>query len=95
MKWVHDNRWSLSASHRVSITKSNGTYDEFPAHEGLRDFDKSDRKFVAVSHAHPKKTPILQATDSKWWGWKKHYRKLELRFISSAPFTSRINIRKK
>jgi len=33
-------------------------------------FDRSDRKFVAVANAHPAKPPILQSTDSKWWGWK-------------------------
>jgi hypothetical protein len=70
MKWVHDNRWSLHASQRVSITKSGDSYDEFPICAGLDDFDKSDRKFVAVANAHPEKPPILQATDSKWWGWQ-------------------------
>ena len=71
MKWVHDNRWSLPDSQRVSITKSGDSYNEFPAHDGLADFDISDRKFVAVANAHPCKPPILQATDSKWWGWKE------------------------
>jgi hypothetical protein len=70
MKWVHDNRWSLPASQRVTVTKNGDSYDEFPVHGGLKDFDKSDRKFVAVANAHPDKPPILQATDSKWWGWK-------------------------
>lgn len=70
MKWVHDNRWSLPDSQRVSITKNSDSYDEFPTHEGLSDFDRSDRKFVAVANAHPRKPSILQATDSKWWGWK-------------------------
>lgn len=70
MKWVHDNRWSLHPSQRVCITNNDGSYDEFPVHEGLDQFDRSDRKFVAVSNAHPDKPPILQATDTKWWGWK-------------------------
>jgi hypothetical protein len=70
MKWVHDNRWSLHVSQRVSITRNNDSYEEFPVHEGLVRFDKSDRKFVAAANAHPDKPPILQATDTKWWGWK-------------------------
>lgn len=70
MKWVHDNRWSFPESDRVPITKNHDSYDEFPKHEGLVDFDISDRKFVAVANAHKDKPPILQATDSKWWGWK-------------------------
>jgi hypothetical protein len=54
----------------VNITKNGDSYDEFPTHDGLDDFDKSDRKFVAVANAHADKPSILQATDSKWWGWK-------------------------
>jgi len=71
MKWVHDHRWSFSNSDRVVITKNGDSYDEFPDHDGLKEFDKSDRKFVAVANAHSEKPPILQATDSKWWGWKE------------------------
>ncbi len=70
MKWVHDTRWCLPESDRVGITVSGASYDEFPDHVGLRNFDNSDRKFVAVANAHPTKPPILQATDSKWWGWE-------------------------
>lgn len=70
MKWVHDNRWSLHDSQRVKITKNDDSYDEFPVHDGLKDFDRSDRKFIAVANAHADKPPILQATDSKWWRWK-------------------------
>jgi hypothetical protein len=68
-KWVHDNGWSSERIERVPITKNGDSYDQFPAHEGLKNFDVSDRKFVAVANAHPEKPPILQATDSKWWGW--------------------------
>lgn len=71
MKWVHDHRWTLPDEDRVSITKKGDSYDEFPNHEGLSKFDKSDRKFIAVANAHPKKPKILQATDSKWVGWNQ------------------------
>ena len=70
MKWVHDNLGHLYDCQGVNITKNGDSYDEFPAHEGLKEFDRSDRKFVAVANAHDNKPPILQATDSKWWGWK-------------------------
>jgi hypothetical protein len=70
IKWVHDNRWSLPDADRVTITKNGDSYNEFPTHNDLKDFDRSDRKFVAVANAHVKKPPILQATDSKWRGWK-------------------------
>lgn len=70
MKWVHDNRWKFPDSDRVVITKDGTSYKEFPDHAGLVDFDPSDRKFVAVANAHGNNPTILQATDSKWWGWK-------------------------
>ncbi len=70
MKWVHNHRHSLPDRQRVQITKNEDSYDEFPDHGGLTQFDKSDRKFIAVSNAHPAKPPVLQAADSKWWGWK-------------------------
>jgi len=69
-KWVHDYQWNPAKVNRVFVAKTSETYDEFPKHDDLDTFDNSDRKFVAVSNAHPEKPPILQATDSKWWGWK-------------------------
>lgn len=70
VKWVHDNRWKFPDVDRVAITKNKETYDEFPVHPDLISVDPSDRKFIAVANAHPARPPILQATDSKWWGWK-------------------------
>jgi hypothetical protein len=69
-KWVNDHQWNPSKVDRVIITKNGYSYDEFPDREDLANFDNTDRKFIAVSNAHPKKPPVLQATDSKWWGWK-------------------------
>lgn len=71
MKWVNDHRWSLCETDRVKITADGDSYREFPQHPGLAQFDRSDQKFVAVANAHPEKPAILQATDSKWWGWKE------------------------
>lgn len=70
MRWVHDNQWNIQKVDRIKVKKNGASYDEFPDHEGLAQFDNSDRKFIAVANAHSDKPPILQATDSKWWGWK-------------------------
>jgi len=67
MKWVYNNCGKFD---RVKITKDGGSYKEYPTDEGLEKFDPSDRKFIAVANAHPEKPPILEATDSKWWGYK-------------------------
>ena len=69
-KWVNDNQWNSQHVDRISISKTGENYDQFPYHVDLQDFDKADRKFVAVANAHPDKPPILQGTDSKWCGWK-------------------------
>lgn len=71
MKWVHDHRWNADKVTQVRIVRNGDSYDEFPDHVGLKKFDPSDRKFVAVANAHPEKPPIVQATDSKWLGWEK------------------------
>jgi hypothetical protein len=69
VKWVFNNRWTWP-NECVAITKNGASYNEFPNHNNLANFDNADRKFIAVANAHPGKPPILQATDCKWWGWK-------------------------
>lgn len=69
-RWVHDNQWNNQKVDRVKITRNGTSYDEFPYHDGLVKFDRSDRKFIAVANAHSAKPPIVQAIDSKWWGWR-------------------------
>ncbi|MCY4303307.1 MAG: hypothetical protein OXC62_00735 [Aestuariivita sp.] len=74
LKWVNDHQGIGNKVTRVKIHRHNDTdtYEEFPVHDGLKKFDRSDRKFVAVANAYPSahKPPIFQARDSKWWGWK-------------------------
>ncbi len=85
LKWVHDHRWSLPDSHRVTITKNGESYDQFPIHDNLNNIDRSDKKFIAVSNAHSEKPPILEATDSKWWGWKDTLRQLGISVVFLCP----------
>ncbi len=73
LKWVLTNQANQDRCTLVTITpKADDEMDflEFPNHPKLQNFDRSDRKFVAVSAAHPNHPPILQTIDSKWWGWK-------------------------
>ncbi len=70
-KWLVNTKGGDMHCAWVTITKSaEGGYEEFPVHGGLNSFDPADRKFVAVAQAHGGSPPILQAVDSKWWGWK-------------------------
>jgi hypothetical protein len=70
-KWLVNTTASHSRCEMVNLTSHpDRGYEEFPDHAGLLEFDKSDRMFVAVAAVHPAKPEIIQATDSKWWGWK-------------------------
>ena len=71
LKWALTHQANPKRCTRVEITprqEDPRDFEEFPRHEALARFDPSDRKFVAVSCAHSAAPPILQATDSKWWG---------------------------
>ena len=75
LKWVLTNRTNPSCCEQVTITPVRGAcgggFREFPDDPLLAGFDPSDRKFVAVSVAHPRRPPILNATDSDWWDYRE------------------------
>lgn len=95
LKWIHDNRWKFSDHNRVVITACHDTYVEFPDHPGLTQFDISDRKFVAVANAHPNKPAILQATDSKWWGWKEALQEVGISVCFLCPEYAQLKFHQK
>ena len=74
--WLMRIQWRKEKCTMVHITpaRGNGTeFEEFPDNEALNDFDKDDRKFIAVAIAYTRATqqtaPILQAVDTKWEGF--------------------------
>jgi hypothetical protein len=73
MRWLWTNKYNKSRCTITPLTRSDSpkAFEEFPEHKGLEKFDPSDRVFVAVSASHGRRPPILQGTDSKWWGWKE------------------------
>lgn len=85
MLWVKDHRWSLPEVNQIQLTEENGSYAEFPHDNRLADFDPSDHKFIAVANGHPKKPPILEATDSKWWGYKNILSELGITICFLCP----------
>ena len=73
LKWVLTNWLNPERCDLVTITPIDNLeneFREFPTDPALNDFDPSDRKFIAVARAHSENPPILQAVDSKWWGFK-------------------------
>lgn len=75
VKYLLQNMANARRVALVDLTPTNKEqtdFVEFPKDaELLQAFDPSDRKFVAASHAHPDKPPILEAADSKWLGWEE------------------------
>jgi hypothetical protein len=74
LKWLLDHEWGGQRVTRVPITEKPHDAEDFvelaSPPEGTT-YDRSDRKFLAVAAAHEEHPPILQAFDSKWWGWRK------------------------
>jgi hypothetical protein len=73
LKWVLTNRENPQRCDQIRINQvgnDDTTFAEFPFTDELAGFDRSDRKFVAVALSHPGNPTILQAVDSKWWGFR-------------------------
>ena len=88
LKWLLTNEWSGRRVHRVKITaKADDPEDfvELPAPAEGVSYDRSDRKFLAVASAHPDKPAILQALDSKWWGWQAALAEAGVKLIVLCP----------
>ena len=60
-------------------------YEELPTPRDGTRYDPSDRKFLAVSAAHPDRPPVLQAFDSKWWGWRDALSEVGVSIVFLCP----------
>ena len=54
----------------IELRSTNGVYDPYPGDEELKQFDRSDQKFIAMAYQHSLHPPVVEASDSKWWGIK-------------------------
>lgn len=78
-KWLLTHQWGGERVTQVTITpkdEDDEDFDELPTPTDGTKYDRSDRKFLAVAAAHPEHPPILQAFDSKWWGWQEALREI-------------------
>ena len=71
IKWLFTNIGNADKCIRLKITPDGSSYGfkEFPRISELSNFDPSDAKFVALAKVCLSNPSILQATDTKWWGW--------------------------
>ena len=67
LRWILTNQYNPQWIEQVPITPmDDDDFAEFPSTPALANFDRSDRKFVAVALTHPQKPPICNAVDSDW-----------------------------
>ena len=92
LKWLLTHEWSETRCTRVAITPKktdSQDYEELHTPDDGTVYDRSDRKFLAVSAAHPEHPPILQSFDSKWWGWQKALSKIGVTIHFVCPYEIR------
>jgi len=92
MKWVLNHKANVERCECVQITEHETRgFEEFPDDPRLCDFDKSDRKFVAVALASRNRPEILNAVDSDWWDARKALTDcgLKIRFVYPDQFSGR------
>jgi hypothetical protein len=92
MKWV----WSIQAleerCERVPIRElpdDDQDFEEFPRDPDLADFDRSDRKFVAVALTSRNTPTVLNAVDPDWWTHRKALRRHGVRVKFLCPDSTR------
>lgn len=87
VKWALNNRSNAKWVDQVPLLAHDKRgFESFPDDAELVNFDAPDRKFVAVSGAHPDKPPIAQAADSKWLDWAPalHRHGIKVDFLCQA-----------
>lgn len=70
MKWVWQHQAVAERCEQVTIQptpKDDHDFEEFPRDPALSDFDRADRKFVAVALASRRAPTVLNAVDLGWW----------------------------
>lgn len=96
LKWLLTHEWGGRRVTRVAITARVGSdedFEELRLPKGHPGFDPSDRKFLAVAAAHPRRPPILQSMDSKWWGWREALRSVgvTIHFLCPAEIEAKFH----
>ena len=67
-KWLFFNQANPEHCRKVAVTPhTDHGFEEFPDDSALANFDRDDRKFVAVALASKTNPPILNASDTDWW----------------------------
>lgn len=75
-RWLYSYYATILPQDLVKLDKDeNGHYKDYPYDDDTKGFDEDDKKFVALSNAHPEKPPIIEAADGKWIGYENAFAK--------------------
>jgi len=88
VKWLWENQANPRRCERVKITprpQEDDNFEEFPDDPDLEDFDRADRKFVAVARSSHYDPTVLNATDTDWWIFRKPLAKHGVRIEFLCP----------
>jgi hypothetical protein len=81
VKWLWVNQSNSKRCEQVRITPRANEPDnfaEFPQQIGLKFFDRSDRKFVAVARASKYHPSIINAVDTDWWIFRDQLKQIKV-----------------
>lgn len=85
-RWLYDYYSRIDNNDHIKLEKNdNGQYKDYPYYDDTKDFDESDKKYIALANAHSEKPPIIEATDGKWMGYESVF----LRYDISIEFLDR------
>jgi len=74
--WLNNYLGTILPEDCLKLEKNaDGQYKDYPYDEATKDFDESDKKFVALANAHADKPPIIEAADGKWLGYEAAFAK--------------------
>ena len=81
--WAHQHAGKNVEDFISLRERAENEFEEYPDSEKLKIFDPPDRKYIALAYKHKEKPPIVEASDSKWWGIREELEKcgVAVRFI--------------
>lgn len=68
--WVHQHMPKNAEDFIPLRELKENVFENYPDSDRLKSFDPPDRKYIALAYNHNKRPPIVEASDSKWWGIK-------------------------
>lgn len=69
--WAHQHMPKNAEDFVSMVEVAENEFQSYPDSEKLKKFDPPDRKYIALAYNHKEKPPIVEASDSKWWGIKE------------------------